>query len=40
MALRTKFNLSCDSLGFNSGLVNWYNQLIDKTYETLSIEVL
>jgi len=38
MTLKEKYNLLPDSSGFNSGLINWYNKLIDKTYEGLSIE--
>jgi len=38
MSLRKEYSLSYDSSGFNSGLVKWYNHLIDKTYETLDIE--
>ena len=31
------YNLAHDSSGFNSGLVNWYNKLIDKTNNELTI---
>jgi len=36
-SLRKIHNLSYDTSGFNSGLVNWYNQLIDKSHDGLSI---
>ena len=38
MSLKEKYNLSYDSSGFNSGLIDWYNKLIDKSYEAISIE--
>lgn len=36
--LKEIYNMSYDTSGFNSGLVNWYNKLIDKTYEELDTE--
>ena len=36
-SFKEMYSLSYDTSGFNSGLVNWYNQLIDKTYENLTI---
>jgi len=36
-SLKELHNLSYDTSGFNSGLINWYNQLIDKTYNDLSV---
>jgi hypothetical protein len=38
MSLKEIYNLSYDLSGFNSGLINWYNKLIDKQYAMLSIE--
>ncbi|MCL1990094.1 MAG: contact-dependent growth inhibition system immunity protein [Defluviitaleaceae bacterium] len=38
MSLKETYNLSYDLSGFNSGLINWYNRLIDKQYEMLNIE--
>jgi len=35
--LKEMYGLSYDSSGFNSGLITWYNQLIDKTYENLTV---
>ena len=35
--LKKMYNLSYDSSGFNSGLINWYNQVIDKTYSGLTV---
>jgi len=36
-SLKKIYNLSYDVSGFNSGLVNWYNQLIDKSQDDLSV---
>lgn len=38
MSLKEVYNLSYDTSEFKSGLINWYNELIDKTYESLNIE--
>ena len=35
--LKELYNLPYDSSGFNSGLINWYNKVIDKTYEDLTL---
>ena len=35
-SLKEQYNLPYDSSGFNSGLINWYNKVIDKTYEDLT----
>ena len=35
--LKEMYNLSYDSSGFNSGLIDWYNQMIDKTYGDLTV---
>ncbi|MBP9479669.1 MAG: hypothetical protein KBF12_13775 [Sebaldella sp.] len=35
-SMKEIYNLSYDTSNFNSGLVNWYNQMIDKTYEELN----
>jgi len=34
-SLKIIYNLSYDTSGFDSGLINWYNKLIDKSYEEL-----
>ena len=34
--LKELYCLSYDSSGFNSGLIAWYNKLIDKTYDDLT----
>ena len=34
-SMKEIYNLSYDTSNFNSGLVNWYNQMIDKTDEEL-----
>jgi len=31
------YNLSHDSSGFSSGLINWYNELMSKTHDDLTI---
>ena len=36
-SLKETYGMSYDSSGFNSGLINWYNNLIDKTYEHLTV---
>lgn len=35
--LKELYNLSYDKSGFNSSLINWYNQLIDKFYNQLDV---
>ena len=35
--LKEIYDLTYDSSGFNSGLINWYNKLIDKTYDQLTV---
>ena len=37
-SLKSLYDLSYDTSGFNSGIINWYNRLIDKTYDDLSVE--
>jgi len=32
------YGLSYDNSGFDSGLVNWYNRMIDKTLDELNVE--
>jgi hypothetical protein len=36
-SLKEMYGLSNDSSGFDSGLTNWYNLLIDKTYDNLTV---
>ncbi|MCL2086490.1 MAG: contact-dependent growth inhibition system immunity protein [Oscillospiraceae bacterium] len=36
-SLKEIYGLFYDDSGFNSGLIQWYNRLIDKSYETLDI---
>jgi len=38
MILKEMYHLSYDSSGFESGLVNWYNRLIDKTITELNVK--
>ncbi|MFA0814265.1 MAG: contact-dependent growth inhibition system immunity protein [Anaerofustis sp.] len=35
--LKEIYHLQYDESGFGSNLVNWYNQLLDKTYEDLTL---
>jgi len=35
--LKIEYNLPYDTSGFNSGLIHWYNQLIDKSYDELDV---
>jgi len=34
-SLRELYGLSYDTSGINSGLINWYNRVIDKQYSSL-----
>jgi len=36
-SLKKTYGLFYDRSGFSSGLVNWYNQLIDKSYNDLNV---
>jgi len=36
-SLKEIYNLPYDTSGFNSGLINWYNQVIDKSYDDLNV---
>jgi len=36
-SLKTQYNLPYDTSGFNSGLINWYNRLINKSYDELDV---
>jgi hypothetical protein len=35
--LRELYNLHPDESGLNTGLINWYNSVIDKTYNELDV---
>jgi len=37
-ALKEIYGWSYDTSGFGSGLITWYNRLLDKTYDDLTIE--
>lgn len=37
-SLKEVYNMEYDDSGFNSGLIIWYNKLIDKTYEEINTE--
>jgi len=36
-SLKEVHNLIYDESGFDSGLIRWYNQLIDKSYDDLNV---
>ena len=36
-SLRSIYGLSYDNSNFNSGLVNWYNRMIDKSLDELDV---
>ncbi|MDF2952733.1 MAG: hypothetical protein K0S18_2316 [Anaerocolumna sp.] len=35
--LKELYNLKPDNSGLSTGLINWYNQVINKTYEELDV---
>ena len=35
--LKELYGLSYDTSGFDSGLTNWYNSLIDRSYDKITI---
>lgn len=35
--LKELYNLQPDDSGLNTGLINWYNNVIDKTYDELDV---
>jgi len=36
-SLKIEYNLPYDTSGLNSGLIRWYNQLIEKSYDELDV---
>lgn len=36
-SIKEVYGLSYEKTDFNSGLTNWYNSLIDKSYDTLDV---
>ena len=36
-SFKEQYNLSYDTSGFKSGIIDWYNKLIDKNYDNITV---